>query len=203
MIAFLRGKILFIEEGAVILDVNGVGYRVFIPTSCLSRLPGPGEEVQMPTHMVVREDSMQLFGFSDNIELELFILLLNVSGVGPKGALAVLSTLSPQQLYLAVAQEDVKTITRVPGVGKKTAQRLILELKDKLKDRVTAQSEEILNVNQSEQTELEDTVLALSALGYSEGEAKAAVQLVIKSAGHNLPASDLLRLALQKLDAQG
>lgn len=202
MIAFLRGKIALLEEGAVVLDVGGVGYRVFVPASYLTRLPGPGEEVHMPTYLVVREDSMQLFGFSDYVERELFAMLLNVSGIGPRGALAVLSSLSPQQLCLAVAQEDVKTVTKVPGVGKKTAQRLILELKDKLKGRVTEQQVEGIEDlgGQVETADAADAVFALVALGYSAGEAEAAVQEVVKSA-QGLPASELLRLALQKLDA--
>ena len=203
MIAFLRGKITFLEGNAVVLDVCGVGYRVFIPVSCQSRLPGMGEEALLLTYLSVREDSLHLYGFIDQAERELFVMLLNVGGIGPKGALSVLSFLSPPQLYLAVAQEDVKTVMKVPGVGKKTAQRLILELKDKLKGREEPQVEVGSSVLGSVgQNDADDALFALEALGYSVSEAIAAVQQVLSSSGQEISASELLRLALQKLDAQ-
>ena len=203
MIAFLRGKIAFLEGNAVVLDVGGVGYRIFVPVSCQSRLPGMGEEVLLLTYLSVREDSLQLYGFIEQAERELFVMLLNVGGIGPKGALSVLSFLSPPQLYLAVAQEDVKTVMKVPGVGKKTAQRLILELKDKLKGREVAQFEVDSPVFASiGQNDADDALFALEALGYSATEALSVVQQVLKSAEKEIPASELLRLALQKLDAQ-
>ena len=203
MIAFLRGVVSFLEGNAVILDVHGVGYRAFLPISCLSRIPAIGEEVQLSTYLSVREDSLQLYGFIDQAERELFVMLLNVGGIGPKGALSVLSSLSPPQLYLAVAQEDVTTVMKVPGVGKKTAQRLILELKDKLKGREVAPIEGKSTVSCSVgQNEADDALFALEALGYSASEAIAAVQQVLKNAGQGIAASELLRLALQKLDAQ-
>ena len=203
MIAFLRGKIAFLEGNAVVLDVGGVGYRIFVPVSCQSRLPGMGEEVLLLTYLSVREDSLQLYGFIEQAERELFVMLLNVGGIGPKGALSVLSFLSPPQLYLAVAQEDVKTVMKVPGVGKKTAQRLILELKDKLKGREVSQVEVGSPVFSSiGQNDADDALFALEALGYSATEALSAMQQVLKSTEKEIPASELLRLALQKLDAQ-
>jgi Holliday junction DNA helicase RuvA len=202
MIAFLRGKIVFIEANSVVLDVSGVGYRIFVPASCQSKLPAAGEEMLLLTYLSVKEDSLQLYGFIEQQERELFVMLLNVGGIGPKGALSVLSCLSPAQLYLAVAREDIKAVMKVPGIGKKTAQRLILELKDKLKGRVQPGEETTPETVSGSQNEAEDALFALEALGYSVSEAIVVVQEVLRNSSKNISASELLKNALQKLDAR-
>ena len=135
MIAQLTGTIARRAGGFVILDVNGVGYKVSVPLSVLENLPpedeGNVQKVTLVTHLIVREDDLSLYGFGSETELRAFELLLTVSGVGPKVALALLSALTVEDLAHAIADEDVRTLTRVPGVGAKTAQRMVLELKDK------------------------------------------------------------------------
>ncbi len=132
MIAFLTGRIAGKGSGYALLDVGGVGYRLLMSTASLASLPAQGDEVTVHTHLHVREDELTLFGFESVAEKEAFEALLTVNGVGPKVALATLSALSPDTLAAAVASEDVALVSSVPGIGKKTAQRIILDLQDKL-----------------------------------------------------------------------
>lgn len=132
MIAQLRGHVVRIAAPTLVLDVNGVGYRVSVPASVLENLPTDGTPLTLITHMQVREDDMSLFGFLDDQELEVFNLLLSVSGVGPKASLAMLSALGSVGIAKAVAGEDVRTLTKVPGIGTRTAQRLVVDLKEKM-----------------------------------------------------------------------
>lgn len=197
MIAFVRGKLVSVLSDSIIVDVNGLGYRLQVPGSLFSRLPSPGAEVQLHTHLVVREDGMYLYGFRDEDELNCFRLLLNVSGVGPKGALAVLSSMAPDTLRQVLAGENVALLTKVPGVGKKTAQRIILELKDKL-GRISLGGP----VQEDTMGEEVDALAALLALGYARAEAHEAVKeaaknVAVKENGGQV--NDLVRLALQWL----
>ena len=132
MIAQLRGHVVRVAAPTLVLDVNGVGYRVSVPASVLENLPTDGTPLTLITHMQVREDDMSLFGFLDDQELEVFNLLLSVSGVGPKASLAMLSALGSVGIAKAVAGEDVRTLTKVPGIGTRTAQRLVVDLKEKM-----------------------------------------------------------------------
>jgi Holliday junction DNA helicase RuvA len=192
MIAFLRGKLVFIQAGVVVLEVGGVGYRVQVPLSLLHRLPSVGEEVLIHTHLVVREDGIQLFGFLEEEELMIFIKFLSVAGVGSKGALSVLSIYSPDEIRRAILNEDVDALTRVPGVGKKIASRIVLELKEKIAcvntDKVSACGKK---------GERNDAVAALEALGYTHREASEAVDLVQSDIKEPVPAADLVKKALR------
>jgi len=187
MIATLRGEISQIEDNAIILEVGGVGLRVFIPSILRTRLKA-GETLMLYTHLVVREDALTLYGFESQGDRELFNVLLGVDGVGPKVALSVLSTMTLDAVQRAVFADDGDLLSRVPGVGKKTAQKMALHLKDKLKptdalSRVAAMSDADSEV-----------LAALTALGYSVVEAQAAIQAIAKDAPDDT--EERLRLAL-------
>ncbi|MGQ9824777.1 MAG: Holliday junction branch migration protein RuvA [Desulfotomaculales bacterium] len=200
MLSFLRGKLVVVEKEAVVVEVNGLGFSVHVPASTLARLPAPGAEVKLHTHLAPREDGLFLYGFWEREELEIFRTLLNVNGVGPKAAAGLLSFFGPQRLQAAIARASVEELTRAPGIGKKTAQRIVLELKDKLaKMFVQPEGEERGEASRDE----EDAVAALAALGYPEGEAKKAVRSVLREAGEPLAAGQLVRLALRKIGAAG
>jgi len=132
MISYIRGELVSIEEDKIIVDVNGVGFGIYMPAQTMNLLPSIGEEVKLHTFMNVREDAMQLYGFLTRDDLHVFKLVIGVSGIGPKGGLGILSKLSADELRFAVMAHDVKTISSAPGIGKKTAEKLIIELKDKL-----------------------------------------------------------------------
>lgn len=199
MIAFLKGRVAAVEPEAVIMDVGGMGYRVNVTAGCAANLRGNTEEVQLHTHMLLRDDDIQLFGFATPGEVAVFLLLLGVNGVGPKAALAVLSALTPGGLGQALALEDSSALTRVPGVGKKTAQRIILELKDKFAPGDIGPA---LSVQQGDAAVTgvpNDAISALVALGYSGAEAGEAVRGVIKTR-ETPDLQQLIKLALQRLD---
>ena len=187
MIAQLRGHVVRIAAPTLVLDVNGVGYRVSVPASVLENLPTDGTPLTLITHMQVREDDMSLFGFLDDQELEVFNLLLSVSGVGPKASLAMLSALGSVGIAKAVAGEDVRTLTKVPGIGTRTAQRLVVDLKEKMlpiglggggttspqgttKPSVTAQPAVHPNAL------IADVISALQNLGYPKADAVKAAE---------------------------
>jgi len=188
MIATLRGEVTQIEDNAIILEVGGVGMRVFVPSPLKARLKA-GEGILLYTHLVVREDALTLYGFESQADRELFNTLLGVDGVGPKVALSVLSTMTLDAIQRAVFADEADVLSRVPGVGKKTAQKMALHLKDKLKptdalSRVAAMSDTDGEV-----------LAALTALGYSVIEAQTAIQAIPKDAPDDV--EDRLRLALQ------
>ena len=188
MIATLRGEVSQIEENAIIVEVGGVGLRVFVPSPLRTRLKS-GEAVLLYTQLVVREDALTLYGFESQPDRELFNILLGVDGVGPKVALSVLSSMTLDAIQRAVFAEEADILSRVPGVGKKTAQKMALHLKDKLKPtdalaRVAAMSDADGEV-----------LAALTALGYSVVEAQAAIQSLGKDAPQDV--EERLRLALQ------
>ena len=179
MISYIRGELISIEEEKVILDVNGVGFGIFMPAQSMNLLPSIGEEVKLHTYMNVREDAMQLFGFLTKDDLKVFKLVIGVSGIGPKGGLSILSHLSPDELRFAVMSHDAKAISGAPGIGKKTAEKLIIELKDKLNmddvlERISDTSDTTV-IHGSNQI-LTEAVQALVALGYGNAEALRAVK---------------------------
>lgn len=188
MIATLRGEIAQVEETAVILEVGGVGLRVFVPATVRSRSKA-GDALLLYTHLVVREDALILYGFESQAERELFNVLLGVDGVGPKVALSVLSTMTIDSIQRAVFADEADVLSRVPGVGKKTAQKMALHLKDKLKPMDALASMAAMNDKDSE------VLAALTALGYSVVEAQAAIQALPKDAPDDT--EERLRLALQ------
>jgi Holliday junction DNA helicase RuvA len=188
MIATLRGEITQIEDNAIIVEVGGVGMRVFVPAPLRTRLK-PGEAAFLYTHLVVREDALTLYGFEQVGDRDLFNLLLGVDGVGPRVALSVLSTLNLEAVQRAVFTEESEILSRVPGVGKKTAQKIILHLHDRLKPLSGLQSMAAISETDSE------VLAALTALGYSVIEAQTAIQAIPKDAPEEV--EDRLRLALQ------
>lgn len=189
MIASLKGILDSLGSDGAVIDVNGIGFRVYMPTSTLSSLAGIGKEVHLHTYLHLREDSATLYGFGSPDELRLFQTLIGVSGLGPKLALAMLSAMSLEQLTLAIATGNRELLTVVPGVGKKVAERLILELKDKIAAGwVTAPAVEFAEANV-------DVLAALTALGYSASEASRAVASL--PADTELSLEEKVKLALQ------
>lgn len=202
MISYVRGELAAVEEQKAIVDVGGIGYGIYMPNQALSRLPQPGNEVKIYTYFCVREDAMQLFGFLSKDDLEIFRLVIGVSGIGPKGGLNILSSLSPDELRYAVMSGDAKAISAAPGIGKKTAQKLILELKDKINieemlDRAAHGDEgngnDIPVQNDGIQAE---AVQALVALGYGSTESMRAVKKASAECG---TVEELLKEALKYL----
>jgi len=188
MIATLRGEISQIEDNALIVEVGGVGLRVFAPASLRARAKA-GEMIFLFTHLIVREDALTLYGFESQADRDLFNILLGVDGVGPKVALSVLSTLTVDTIQRAVFADESDLLSRVPGVGKKTAQKMALHLKDKLKPTDALATVAAMADYDSE------VLAALTALGYSVIEAQAAIQSIPKEAPTNV--EDRLRVALQ------
>lgn len=181
MYSYIRGPLAEVELDHIVIDVYGVGYTIYIPTNCMEYLPGIGEETKIHTYLYVREDAMILYGFLTKDDLELFKQLISVSGIGPKGALGILSALPADDLRFAILAGDSKAIAKAPGIGAKTAQRVILELKDKmsLEDAFEKKldSEKVMVASSNNQVK-NDAVLALTALGYSSSESLKAVSKV-------------------------
>ena len=203
MIACLRGKLIISEFTSVVIDVNGVGYRVFIPMSTFDRMPKVGEEVTLLTYTHVREDTLHLYGFATSDEKLLFEQLISVSGIGTKVALNILSCTSVANFCDAVVNNDLKSITCINGIGKKTAERLVLELKDKL-----AKLAPEIEGTQAEQAVTEDSpaatdaILALEQLGFKREKAEATVRKIAKGIDAAEQTSEnFIRLALQALNS--
>ena len=188
MIAYLSGTIKFLFDDACIVDVHGVGYKVFVDAQTRQALK-LDEATELFIHTAVREDSINLFGMKNQSTFELFELLLTVSGIGAKGALAIVSKISAAEFARAVAAQDIKTLTRLPGVGKKSAERILLELKDKVRDKGEETRDKIVS------TEREDAADALEALGYTAAEISSAFD----DAPENLSTEQLIKFALKNL----
>jgi Holliday junction DNA helicase RuvA len=194
MLSYISGIVDTVEKDKVIIDNNGIGYGIFMPQSALELL-GEGEEVKIYTYFSVREDAMQLFGFLTKEELNIFKLLIGVSGVGPKGAIAIISACPEDSLSMAIISGDAKTISKAQGIGNKTAQRIIIELKDKL------DLEEIIGVEQKSETVTQagtvqsDAIEALVSLGYSQSAAFNAVKKVKNP--ETMDVEELLKTALK------
>lgn len=199
MLAFIKGRLIETGTDYVVLDNQGIGYLIYTPLSVLENLPPIGQNIKIYTYMYVREDQLTLYGFLTRDDLEIFKLLIGVSGIGPKGALGLLSRISPNEFRFAVMSGDSKTIAKAPGIGPKTAQKLIIELKDKLKleDMFEGDSEENADVAHGGSSAEKETIMALVALGYSETEAFRAVQKV--AASSDMDSETLLKLALKQM----
>lgn len=193
----VTGKVVAIEDNFAAIQCGGIAFRCMTTLNTLSKIGRTGDEVTLFTYLNVREDAMELFGFYTQQELDSFKMLLSVSGVGPKAALAILSQLSPDKLALCVAAGDVKSITQAQGVGPKLAQRVVLELKDKLSKTIAAQSGagDSFFAAPSATGNCSEAIEALVMLGYSRSEAAGAIGKLDK----NLPAEELIRLALKSL----
>lgn len=201
MISYVRGELIAMEEDKVILDVNGIGYGVFMPGQAMGMLPPIGDEIRLHTYLHVKEDAMQLFGFLTRDDLQIFKLLIGVSGIGPKGALNILSQLTPDELRYAIMINDPKTIASAPGIGKKTAEKLIIELKDKMNiEDVLNHSiakEKGLNLSNYMNEVQAEAIQALVALGYGNAEAMKAVKKV--SIVEQMTVEDVLKIALKNI----
>lgn len=194
MIAYVSGKLAALGVGWVVVDVNGLGYRLAVPST--AELPGAGQEIKLHTHMAVREDGISLYGFCNEEELECFLALLEVAGVGPKVALAVIASLKPDKLRQVIASGDLNQLVKVPGVGKKTAQRILLELKDKLKTPAVMHQSAALVVEPTDSGE--EAMLALLSLGYGQNEAREALNKVVNINPQGNVA-DMIKAALKEL----
>lgn len=199
MIAFLQGRLAEASPSHATMEVQGVGYEVLIPLSSYDKLPAVGQEVRLLTHLVVREDAHVLYGFATGPERELFRLLIStVGGIGPKTALSILSGMSPVAFRGAVATGDVKALARISGVGKKTAERIVVELKDKVGVAAGWEAGSAgRSVSPSEQR-ISDAAAALVALGFKPQEAMDTVRGAQAMLGVDTPLEDLVRAALRK-----
>jgi len=201
MITFLDGKLISSLPTQAIVDVSGVGYEVFIPLSSYDKLPAAGQSVRILTHLHVREDAHVLYGFMSAAERDLFRLLVNhVSGIGPKLALAVLSGMSVSNFKSAVVNSDVTALAKISGLGKKTAERIVLELKDKLGVAAAWEAASATHAPSPEEEEANEAVLALIALGYKQIDAHKNVR-EMQQKGEAKSAQELVKLALKRMAA--
>lgn len=206
MIALIKGIVVEKSEGEVVLQTaGGVGYRLMCSMNTLAALPGAGNECTLRTHLNVREDAMELFGFEKREERDMFRRLISVTGIGPKSALFVLGSMPLSDLRLAILTGDLNALSRAPGIGKKTAQRIALELKDKvskdaLESGVSMEDIAFADPEAPAQDALGEAMQALKALGYSPQEAAAALKGV---KGQGETADELIRLALRHMARQG
>jgi Holliday junction DNA helicase RuvA len=202
MITFLAGKLAAALPTQAIVDVNGVGYEVLIPLSSYDRLPVIGQPVHVLTHLHVREDAHILFGFMSAAERDLFRLLVNnVSGIGPKLALAVLSGMSVSNFKSAVVNGDVASLSKISGLGKKTAERIVLELKDKLGVAAAWEVASATHAPSPEASQANEAVLALIALGYKQVDAHKTVRELQEKQPEIATAEELVKLALKRMAA--
>ena len=205
MIAYIKGEVAWIEEERIVLESGNIGYNIMMPASSFDTQDLVGKEVKIYTHLNVREDAMQLYGFLNLDELKTFRLLLGGNGIGPKAAIGILSGLTTDELRFAVLSDDVKTISKAPGIGKKTAQKLILELKDKidLEEVFETKQEHVRETegkmeSKEENAAKKDAVDALTALGYSSTEALRAVRQT--GVTQDMDVETILKLALKNMN---
>jgi holliday junction DNA helicase RuvA len=199
MITFLLGQLVDALPTQVTVEVGGVGYEVLIPLSSYDKLPAPGGPIRLLTHLAVREDAHVLYGFMTSAERDLFRLLIHsVSGVGPKLALNILSGMDATAFRGAVASSDIKALSRINGVGKKTAERIVVELRDKIGAAGAWEASSAQRGLSPEETRLNDAVLALMALGFKQPEAHDAVRGALAMLGDSARVEDLVRAALKK-----
>ena len=196
MIGFVEGIIEYIDVDKIVVNNNGVGYNVFMPASQIDTL-NVDETVRVFTYLNVREDAMQLFCFLTRDDLEVFKLLITVNGIGPKGGLAVLSTITTDDLRVAVISEDAKAISKAPGIGAKTAQKVIIELKDKLNLEDVLEPKLDANFQVNDNNSMSEAVMALVALGYSQADAYRAVKSIDNI--EELDVENVIKMALKKI----
>lgn len=200
MLAYIKGILEEVNEDTVVLECQGMGYVVYISQIDRNQLPAVGQSVKLHVHMSIREDDVSLFGFLRKDALQMFRMLISVSGIGPKAGLALLSVLTVSELQMAIVSGDVKSLTKASGVGTKGAQRVLVELKDKLsiEDLLTVSDGAEQNTEQAGREDVVSSVaMALVSLGYSQSEAMVAVRQV--AFGEQMPEDELLKAALKKL----
>lgn len=201
MIAYIKGELTAVYSEGIIVEQANMGYEISVPLSVMNELPALGENIKIYTYLYVREDAMKLYGFMTRDDLEIFKLLITVSGIGPKGALGILSAMTPDDLKFAILAGDTKSIAKAPGIGQKTAAKMILELKDKLKlqdvfEERLAAGESGAALNQSELSSIRnEAVEALTALGYGNTEALRAVRQV--EMAESMTVEELLKQSLK------
>ncbi len=199
MYSYIKGELVEILDDVIVVEAGQIGYNIHIPASMIDNFTGIGQEVKIYTYLQVKEDDMQLYGFLTRDDLNIFKLLLGVNGIGPKGALAVLSVMTPDDLRFAVLGEDAKSIAKAPGIGNKTAQRVILELKDKinLEDAFAVKTEHIAEQQSTTSTVKNEAVQALTALGYSSSEALKAISGIELT--QDISVEEVLKEALKQM----
>jgi Holliday junction DNA helicase RuvA len=201
MIAYIKGEIADITEDNLVLEANSIGYNIKISSGTAGMLPGIGEEVKIYTYTCVREDAFLLYGFLTKDDLDIFKKLITVNGIGPKGGLAILSVMSADSLRFAIISGDVKEISKAPGIGKKTAERVILDLRDKVSIEDTFVNKgmggELSGASSGDTSSKNEAIEALTALGYSASEALKAVKQIAVT--EDMDTEDILKLALKKI----
>ncbi|UCF63744.1 MAG: Holliday junction branch migration protein RuvA [bacterium] len=199
MIEQIHGSLLKKMPTFCVVDCQGVGYGLHISLNTFRYLGEHSEQVDLLTHLHVREDALQLYGFFEEAERDMFRKLINVSGIGPRLAITILSGLPVKELKQALALDDIDSLIKIPGVGRKTAQRLVLELREKMDISVETVLTEIPHLASSERDKFEEAVKAMLILGYKQSEAKVSLEKVIKKHGKDLSLEDIIKNALQEM----
>ncbi len=196
MFAYIKGSLEQKTNTYVVIDVGGIGYKIFMATKAIESLGEIGDVVKVHTHYYVREDNISLYGFNTNEELRMFELLLQVSGIGAKSAIAMLSEISPSSFALAVISDDISQLVKIPGIGKKTAARIILELKDKLKTEEAITKTEEVKLSIASEEETSEAIAALQVLGYTRKEIEKVFEKIDTK---NLELEEIIKQALKYL----
>ena len=203
MYAYIKGELAEKNIDHIVVEAGGIGYLIYVPAQSIDYLPDEGDQIKVYTYLYIREDAMVLYGFLTKDDLEIFKMLITVSGIGPKGGLGILSTLSADDLRFAILSGDSKTISKAPGIGAKTAQRVIIDLKDKMSLEEAFEKKLDNNADGVQKTLnssiKNDAVLALSALGYSSAESLKAVSKV--DITDDMDVEDVLKLALKNISS--
>lgn len=197
MFAYIKGSLEVKTTGYVVIDVNGVGYKIFMSETAIEKIGEIGKVVKVHTYLRVREDDMSLYGFNTNEELRMFELLLQVSGIGAKSAISILSNITPSSFALAVITNDISKIKSLPGIGPKGAQRIILELKDKIKTEEVVSDNDTLNINENaiNNEKIEEAISALKVLGYSKKE----IDKSLEKIDSTLSVEEIIKIGLRNL----
>lgn len=196
MYAYIKGTLEEKSTDSIVVETAGIGYKIYVSEHTMAKLGEIGEKVKIYTHYHVREDNISLYGFMSNEELKMFELLLQVSGIGAKTAIAMLSNITPSKFALAIISNDLKTLTKIPGIGNKSAQRMVLELKDKLKTQTAIEDDEEETTPNDNSESINEAVQALQILGYNKSEIS---KVFDKFDTHNLSTEDLIKEALKRL----
>lgn len=196
MYAYIKGTLEEKSTDSIVVETAGIGYKIYVSEHTMAKLGEIGEKVKIYTHYHVREDNISLYGFMSNEELKMFELLLQVSGIGAKTAIAMLSNITPSKFALAIISNDLKTLTKIPGIGNKSAQRMVLELKDKLKTQTAIEDDEEETIPNDNSESINEAGQALQILGYNKSEIS---KVFDKFDTHNLSTEDLIKEALKRL----
>ncbi len=199
MYEYISGKIISKEPTSVIIDVHGMGYNVHIPLSTYENLPAPGEKIKLLTHFKVREDDQSLYGFTTQSEREMFELLINVSGIGAKMGISILSGASVAEFKQRIVNQDIKALTLIPGIGKKTAQRIIVELSEKLPKLETGTQPTSTPAGSPKREVMDEAIRALVSLGYNKGAAEKSVTKAVANLGDDATLEQYIKTALNKI----